>query len=207
MQGTRAAKLCWRSTMMREDTELVRQLLAQVTAEVAACVQRVSPEALLEAEEMLAVAPRVFVAGSGRTGLCMRSFAMRLMHLGKIVHVVGEATTPSIAVEDLLVVGSGSGRTASLLAMAERAQGLGARMLLFTSVTDSPLAAFADQLFLIPAPSHKSVSKEILPPSVQPMGALFEQSLFLLNDTLIMGLMARMDVDAGQMARRHANLE
>jgi 6-phospho-3-hexuloisomerase len=42
---------------------------------------------------------------------------------------------------------------------------------------------------------------------VQPLGTLFEQALLILNDLIILDLMQRMDVDAAQMAERHANLE
>lgn len=58
-------------------------------------------------------AQRIFVAGKGRTGLQIKSFAMRLMHLGLEVFVVGDVTTPCIEAGDLLVIGSASGNTAS----------------------------------------------------------------------------------------------
>ena len=68
----------------------------------------------------------------------MRALGMRLMHLGKTVYVVGETTTPSIAAEDLLILGSGSGRTTGLLAMAEKARSRGAQIMLFTTDATSP---------------------------------------------------------------------
>ena len=43
--------------------------------------------------------------------------------------------------------------------------------------------------------------------SSQPMGSLFEQSLFLLLDALIVMLMEKRDVNADEMFDRHANLE
>jgi D-arabinose 5-phosphate isomerase GutQ len=43
--------------------------------------------------------------------------------------------------------------------------------------------------------------------STQPLGSLFEQSMFILNDSLIRELMLRMGVDTNQMLKRHANLE
>ena len=94
----------------------------QVLAEVTACVRQVSAESLIQAAALMESSARIFVAGAGRSGLCMRALGMRLMHLGKTVYVVGETTTPSIAAENLLVIGSGSGKTSSLLAMAEQAQ-------------------------------------------------------------------------------------
>ena len=131
----------------------------------------------------------------------MRALGMRLMHLGKTVYVVGETTTPSIAATNLLILGSSSGRTASLLAVAEMARHQGAQILLFTTDATSPLAELADHRIVIPAPS--SLGKG----SLQPMGSLFEQALLILCDSLILRLMQRTGVDAAQMLERHANLE
>ena len=179
----------------------------QVLAEVTACVRQVSAESLIQAAALMESSARIFVAGAGRSGLCMRALGMRLMHLGKTVYVVGETTTPSIAAENLLVIGSGSGKTSSLLAMAEQAQRQDAKILLFTTDATSPLAELADHRVIIPAPSLKP-SQEIRGLiSTQPLGTLFEQSMLILCDSLILGLMQRLGVDAAQMSERHANLE
>ncbi len=108
----------------------------QILAEVAACVRQVSADSLAQAGELMESSPRIFVAGAGRSGLCMRALAVRLMHLGKTVYVVGETTTPSISAKDLLILGSGSGRTAGLLTMADLARRVGAKILLFTTDAD-----------------------------------------------------------------------
>ena len=100
-------------------------MVEQILAEVVDCTRQVSTDSLIRAGTLIESSPRIFVAGAGRSGLCMRALGMRLMHLGKTVYVVGETTTPSIAASDLLILGSGSGRTASLLAMAEQAQASG----------------------------------------------------------------------------------
>ena len=182
-------------------------VVEQVLAEVTACVRQVSAESLIQAAALMESSARIFVAGAGRSGLCMRALGMRLMHLGKTVYVVGETTTPSIAAENLLVIGSGSGKTSSLLAMAEQAQRKGAKILLFTTDATSPLAELADHRVIIPAPSLKT-SQEIRGLiSTQPLGTLFEQSMLILCDSLILGLMQRLGVDAAQMSERHANLE
>ena len=177
-------------------------MLEQVLGEVAACVRQVSTESLVGAEVLMETAPRVFVAGAGRSGLCMRALGMRLMHLGKTVYVVGETITPSISTADLLILGSGSGRTTGLLAMAEKAWNQGAQILLFTTDATSPLAQLADHRIVIPAPSLREAEG-----SLQPMGSLFEQSLLILCDSLILRLMQRTGVGAAQMLERHANLE
>ena len=67
-------------------------------------------------------ARRVFVAGAGRSGLISKFFAMRLMHAGLEVFVVGEIVTPSIGDGDLFLVFSGSGETETMLAFTKAAK-------------------------------------------------------------------------------------
>ena len=192
--------------MMSTDDPM-RVALEQILAEVAACVRQVSSADLARAADLMATSPRIFVAGAGRSGLCMRALGVRLVHLGKTVYVVGETTTPGITMDDLLILGSGSGQTLGLLAMAGKARRLGAAILLFTTDAASPLAQLADDRVVIPAPSLKLAEGITDPQSVQPLGTLFEQSMLILCDSLILGLMQRNGVKAAQMFERHANLE
>ncbi len=182
-------------------------IIEQILTEVTACVRQVSAESLAQAGMLMDAAPRIFVAGAGRSGLCMRALGMRLMHLGKIVHVVGETTTPSITAENLLILGSGSGRTASLLTLAEKARRQQAKILLFTTDATSPLAKLAHHRVVIPAPSFHASEETRGLMSMQPLGTLFEQSLLILCDSLILGLMQRTGIVTEQMLERHANLE
>lgn len=154
-------------------------------------------------------ARRVFVAGAGRSGLVMRSFAMRLAQLGLTVHVVGETTSPAVRSGDLLLIGSGSGVTDRLVHYAGKAAETGARVAAATADSASPAARLADVVVVIPAPTPKS-SKEAIGQeqrSGQPMGTLFEQSLGVLLDACVMLLMARLDETGRSMFARHANLE
>ena len=183
------------------------RLIPSVTGEIDQCLRAVSPEQLDAAVEAVDKAQRVFVAGAGRSGLGMRAFAMRLMHLGKTVHVVGDVTTPGIGKHDLLVIGSGSGSTGSLRIQAEKAKDIGAAILLLTIVPNSQIGAMADVVVRIPAPSPKAAEAAGTVESIQPMGALFEQSLFLLGDVLILVLMQHSQQNSDEMFTRHANLE
>ena len=65
---------------------------------------------------------KVLVMGAGRSGLVGRAFAMRLMHLGFNVYVLGETITPSIGKGDVVVAISGSGRTQLIVTAAEAAK-------------------------------------------------------------------------------------
>jgi 6-phospho-3-hexuloisomerase len=182
-------------------------LIEKVLAEITTCLHLVSGESLAQAGALIENAPRIFVSGAGRSGLIMRALGTRLMHLGKTVHVVGESTTPSIHAGELLVIGSGSGQTLTQLAIAQKAQSQGATILLFTTNPSSPLANCADQYVALPAPSLEDVAEGRDLKSMQPMGTLFEQSLLILCDIIILWLMLRTGVSASQMHVRHANLE
>src|SRR4029453_13838738 len=83
-------------------------------------------------------AERVFLTGAGRSGLALRMAAMRLMHLGKTVHVAGETTTPAISAGDLLVVASGSGTTSGVVKAAQTALAAGAQLAAITTNSTSP---------------------------------------------------------------------
>ena len=211
--------------MSPDNDEMFREVAGQILAEVTDCVSRVSAESLAQAAAMVEAAPRIFVAGSGRSGLCIRALGMRLMHLGKSVYIVGETTTPSITSKDLLILGSGSGQSAVLLKMAEQAKQQGARLLLFTAESISPLSMLSDQLVIIPAPSlkptpslkpaqpvgvgpsPKPAEAERILTSQQPLGSLFEQSLLIVGDSLVIILMDQIGVGVGKMRKHHANLE
>ncbi|MFC1960402.1 6-phospho-3-hexuloisomerase [Chloroflexota bacterium] len=151
-------------------------------------------------------AQHIYVAGKGRTGLLMKAFAMRLMHLGLTVHVVDDVTTPGIKAGDLLIIGSGSGRTASLVSYAEKVQTTGASLATITGNQGSPIAALAQHVVIIPASNFKSGNQPTTE-SVLLMGSLFEHTLGLLCDLITIQLKATLNQSEGEMNARHANLE
>jgi 6-phospho-3-hexuloisomerase len=181
--------------------------LKTIVAELGQCLGAVSASEVDRAVTLLDGAPRVFLAGAGRSGLAIRAFAMRLMHLGLNVHLLGDTTTPAFTAADLLVIGSGSGRTASLLASAQKARQLGGKIVLVTIDPGSPIGQLADATVRVPAPSPKATDTAGALRSIQPMGSLFEQSLLLLLDAMIIELMTRRKLTSDTMFERHANLE
>ena len=189
----------------------VREQALAIHAEVGRALAAVDPAEAERLLERIAAAKRVFLAGAGRSGLAVRAFAMRLMHLGLTVHVMGDVTTPAIAAGDLLVVGSGSGETASLAAAARKARAVGAAVALLTIHPDSTIGRESEAVVRIPAVTPKAAAAQAAQAgaarSIQPMGSLFEQVLWLLGDTLVMALMERSGTDAARMFSRHANLE
>ena len=66
----------------------------------------------------------MFVTGAGRSGLMGKSFAMRMMHMGIDAYVIGETVTSTFTQDDLLIIGSGSGETKSLIPIAQKQKNL-----------------------------------------------------------------------------------
>lgn len=152
----------------------------------------------------IARARRVFVHGAGRSGLALRMTAMRLMHLGLDVHVVGETTTPAIAEGDVLLTASGSGTTESIVRAARTAVEAKARVALITTATESPLAELASATLVVPAAAKLDRS---MTASAQYAGGLFEQTVVLVGDALFHTLWQRSGRTADELWPRHANLE
>ncbi|WP_144661835.1 6-phospho-3-hexuloisomerase [Paenarthrobacter nicotinovorans] len=154
--------------------------------------------------EEVSAAERVFLAGAGRSGLVLRMAAMRLMHLGLTVHVAGDTTTPAITEGDVLVVASGSGTTSSVVKAAETALAAGAGVAAVTTNPSSALAALADALVVIPAAQKTDHGSAV---SRQYSGSLFEQSLFLVTESVFQALWEATAEPAEKLWLRHANLE
>ena len=150
-------------------------------------------------------AKKLFFIGVGRVMFMTKAFAKRLKHLGIDVHVVGEIVEPPITTHDILVVGSGSGETMVPVNMAKLAQKFKAKVGLITSSHKSTLKKLADVSVIIPCPTKLHLPEE--PISKQPMGNLFEQSLFILCDCLTIILQKRLGIAGEKMWKTHANLE
>lgn len=149
-------------------------------------------------------AERIFLTGAGRSGFAVRSTAMRMMHFGLTVFVVGETTTPSIRKGDLLIAASGSGTTGTIVKAAEKAKAAGAQVVSFSTTLDSPLAKLSSLVLIIPAAQKQDHGKTV---SAQYAGSLFEQALLLINDALFQTLWAGDGTPAEELWERHANLE
>jgi len=154
--------------------------------------------------EAILTARGVFCSGQGRSGLMVKAFGMRLVHLGLRAHVVGETTTPAIGSGDLLVAASGSGQTRTTLAIVEAAKERGATTALMTAHPDSPIGRASDLVLEL----HGPITWDALHgKSIQPPGSLFEQALLICCDALIMTLMERLGTTEEEMRARHTKLE
>ncbi|KAB1652741.1 SIS domain-containing protein [Pseudoclavibacter chungangensis] len=186
------------------DAPTASAALALVTAEIDTALARVAPEAIASAADAITAGRRVSLLGLGRSGLALQGLAMRLMHLGLEVHVVGEVTAPAVADGDVLVVASGSGTTETVVRHATRAASLGVDVVALTAAPDSPLATLARTIVHIPAAvktDHGSTASQ------QYAGSLFEQATLLVGDAIFHTLWQRGGAPAESLWPRHANLE
>jgi 6-phospho-3-hexuloisomerase len=148
---------------------------------------------------------KIFVAGAGRSGLMAKSFAMRMMHMGFDAYVIGETITPNFEKEDILIIGSGSGETKSLVSMVEKAKSIGGTIAAITIFPDSTIGKQSDIVIKLPgSPKDKTEGQY---QTIQPMGSLFEQTLLLFLDAVILRLMEKKGLDSTAMFHKHANLE
>ena len=177
-----------------------------VSDEVRRTLEQVESEQVKGLVDLILASRRIFVAGAGRSGLMVRAFAVRLMHMGFKVFVVGDVTTPAVGEGDVLLIGSGSGETRGLVLVAKEAAGCRARVGLLTAFPDSAISELASCVVRIPAPTPKS-KQESPTRSIQPMGSLFEQCLLIVLDIVVLMLMKRKGLSADRMFEQHANLE
>ncbi|RBW67907.1 6-phospho-3-hexuloisomerase [Bacillus taeanensis] len=148
---------------------------------------------------------KVFAAGAGRSGFMAKSFAMRMMHMGIDAYVIGETVTPNFEKGDILIIGSGSGETKSLVSLAEKAKSIGGKIAVVTLSPESTIGKLAD--FTIKLPGSPKDQSEGNYKTIQPMGSLFEQTLLLFYDAVILRFMEKKGLNTTKMYGRHANLE
>ena len=184
--------------------------LTAIVAELSEAAAHVDPQQTHALSEAIVTARRVYLTGAGRSGLIGRAFANRLLHLGVAVAVVGEPTTPPLAAGDLLIAVSGSGRTSSLLASAQKAKQLGAAVATITLSSEGPIAALCDVAVVLPGTTRlarETGFAQEVSPSAQPVGSLFEQLAWLVCDSVVMDVRQRTGQTNDDLIARHANLE
>jgi len=157
---------------------------------------------------------RVLIIGAGRSGLIGKAFAMRLLHLGFQVYVLGETIIPRIRENDLVIAISGSGRTKLIITAAEAAKVVKAKVIAITSYPDSPLAKISDLIVTVPgrtkiAEEEDYFTRQILGihESLAPLGTLFENAVLVFLDGVIAELMNKLGKTEEDLRNEHANIE
>lgn len=149
---------------------------------------------------------KIFLMGVGREGISTRGFAMRLMHLGKEAYWIWDDTTPGMHEGDLFIATNGSGKIGHITYVVEQAKKAGAKIAVVTGSPDQICPKLADFTLFVPAAVFNGTDDRVVP-SVQPMGNLFEQHLYMLFDIIIMMLEDELQVSHDEMESRHRNIE
>lgn len=176
------------------------RIVLQEHEKVLLAVKDEEVEKLLNA---IAEAKCIQVFGMGRMKCAVRAFVMRLMHMGLDAHVVFDTTCPNIGPGDLLIVNAAC--TTIGYTVMQFAKKIGAKVVAITANPRSKAAELCNFTVNLKGQVHGGRDYEI--PSVQPMAALFEQTIFVFEDIIIQLLMKKLNMTAEQMAKRHTNLD
>jgi 6-phospho-3-hexuloisomerase len=193
--------------------EYIKKTAENITKHALEVINRIDEEQVEDMIQAISKSKSVFIAGSGRSELIGMAFAMRLMHLGFVVYVIGDVTTPSINKDDCLVAISGSGETRTVTIAAETAAESGASVIGITTNTSSTLGKYLDVAVNIESKSKepwKHYTSHVLKGNyddLTPMGTLFEDSTHLFLDGLIAEFMARLGKKEIDLKKRHATIE
>jgi 6-phospho-3-hexuloisomerase len=186
-------------------TEEYNALYEKILKEHRLVFERQNLDQLDQFIELICGHRRIFVMGVGREGIAARSFAMRLMHLGKEVHWIWDDTTPGMDGNDLFIAVNGSGDIGHINFVLEQAKKANAKIIVVTGSPSGRASKIAGYYLFVPASVYNG--RDPVVESVQPMGNLFEQHLFLLFDMTIMLLEKILKLSHDDMAARHRNIE
>ena len=193
--------------------DYIKKTAENITKHALNVIDQIDEEQVDKMIDSILNAESIFIVGSGRSELMGKAFAMRLMHLGFDVHVVGDVTTPAIKETDCLIAISGSGETKAVTMAAGTAKETGATVVGITANTSSTLGKRIDIAVNIESKTKepwKHYTSNVLKGNyddLTPMGTLFEDSTHLFLDGLIAEFMARLGKKEIDLKMRHATIE
>ena len=193
--------------------EIIKKTTEEITKHALAVIDRIDEEQVSKMIETIINSDCVFIVGTGRSELVGQMFAMRLMHLGFTVHVVGDVTTPAIKKTDCLIAISGSGETKTVTLAASTSKDVGASVIGLTANLESTLSKLLDVVINIDSKTKepwKHYTSNVLKGNyddLTPMGTLFEDSTHLFLDGLIAEFMALLGKKEQDLKKRHAIIE
>lgn len=193
---------------------IINDAIEEIVDNVMAVSAETDEKNVMGMMDILTSSKNVFLLGQGRSGLVARAFAMRLMHLGISVYVVGETITPAIDDDDCLLAISGSGETSYIISTARIAKKRGAKIVAVTSYENSTLGNLSDLVMHIKGRTKVDSEKNYIKRqmngkhlSLSPLGTLFEVSTLIFLDALIAQLMDKMGKTEDDLKKRHTVLE
>lgn len=161
-------------------------------------VESVEPSKESELIDAILSSRRIFIYGSGRSGLIGQLFAVRLVQLGLDVHFVGEMTTPIITKDDLTLLISNTGVTSSVVQTASIAKRIGSKVVSITGVADCDLVEVSDLVILLRFDTNAETKK------IAPLGTIFEDSAHMFFEGVVCHLMEKEGISEDEMRGRHA---
>lgn len=173
-------------------------------------------EQLKEFMDAVIAAKRVFLHGTGREGISMRSFAMRLAHLGKPAFWLMDDTTVGMHEGDLFIITDGRGDVGIHRRIVKQAAKTGAKIAMITCLPEGNLAKnYADHILFVHAAVYMAETADDpdapkqhdVVPTEQPMGNQYEQHLYLLLDIITILLKDEMGLTYEDMEKNHRNIE
>ncbi len=179
--------------------------ISLIQNEISAVLKTVKQQQVDQFKHEILNANKIVVCGAGRVGYAAKGFGMRLAHLGLNAYSLGDATVPSIAKGDLLIVATGSGETQTIFDLVTIAKRNLSAIVAITGNPASRIGMLADHIVQISAPSKTKAIEGLV--SIQPMTTLNEQCLSLFFDAVILQLMDQMNETHDSMWARHSNLE
>jgi|TARA_B100001971_G_C18228302_1_gene562124 6-phospho 3-hexuloisomerase len=194
--------------------EVLKESMLSISKHISNIARSLNEKEIVTFISSMQESNKIFIYGAGRSGLVAKAFAMRLMHLGFDIYVIGEIITPAIAKNDLLITISGSGETTSVVAAAEIAKRANAKVILITTFPNSTLGKIADSLVVVKGRTKLIGDKNFLLRQIKgehyslaPLGTLFEVAVLIFLDGLVAELMAKLGQSEDDLRTRHATIE
>ena len=197
------------------DCEEVLSSMRLIIENIEEVIDKLDREAIKAMLQKIIDGNQVFVMGAGRSGLVAKAFAMRLMHLGLSVYVVGETTTPAVVPQDIVIAISGSGETRTIADLGKLAKDIGSTLITITSKKDSTLSKISDIAVIIPSKNkndpdeagylerHMRGDYKNMPP----LGTSFEITSLVFLDSVVGQLIMLTGASEAELKSRHTNIE
>ena len=169
----------------------------------------VSDEEVNKLISQIAISRNIVGYGAGRMGLSLKAFIMRLNHLNKRAYYYTDTSIPYVGKEDLYIFVSGSGKTRTVLRLAEIAKEKGCKIASIVGDKDSPLAKLSDTVVAFKSCNgglnSEDNSNKIS--SIQIMSTLNEQGIYLLCDLIAKRYCDIATLDINELRENHNNVE
>ena len=175
-------------------------------SELSSVLDNIDDESVETTCRMICQAKQILLYGCGREALQIRGLAMRLYHLGCKAGMVADMNAPPLRGGDLFVASAGPGELSTVTALMQVARRDGAKIVFLTAEADAAAASLADHTLLIPAQTMAS-DQDGRRQSVLPMGSIYEGSLFVLFEMMILKIQTLLVVNTEAMRARHTNME